>query len=119
MTALQMVNKSLSLLGYSESNNNADLTQRVLNRVLPLINIVYSDICRMCSQPLKEICSLDEEIILPEKAVTVMACGLASYIASAEGDDGMQSFWAAEYASRKTTLTHLTEYTDVLPVPEY
>ena len=119
MTAIEIINKSLSLLGYSDSNNNADLTQRVLNRALPLINLVYEDICRMCGLPVKEIVTLSQDLELPQKADTVMACGLASYIAAAEGDDGMQSFWAAEYASRKTTLTQVTEYTDAVPTPEY
>ena len=119
MTALEMINTSLSLLGYSDSNNNADLTGRVLNRALPIINLVYGDICRMCGLPDKEIVTLSQALVLPQKARIVMACGLASYIAAAEGDDGMQSFWAAEYAARKTTLTQVTEYTDAVPVPEY
>ena len=119
MTALQIVNKSLALLGYSDSNNNNSLTQRVFNRALPLVNLVYTDICRMCDIKEKEIKNLDEDFLLPEKAVSVMACGLASYIAMSEGDDSAQAFWSAEYSARKTTLTQTAEYLDVIPMPEY
>ena len=55
MTALQIANKSLAILGYTDNNNNTDLTQRVLNRILPLVNLVFSDICRMCDMKEKEI----------------------------------------------------------------
>ena len=119
MTALQIANKSLALLGYTDNNNNTDLTQRVLNRILPLVNLVFSDICRMCDMKEKEIKSLDEDFSLPEKAVSVMACGLAAYIAAAEGDETAQIFWAEEYSQRKTSMTQMCEYSDELPTPEY
>ena len=115
MTALQMVNKGLGLLGYSENNNNLDLTQRVMNRALPLVNIVYLDIRRICGLEPKEIETLSEEIEIPEKANSVMACGLASYIAGSENDDAAQAFWSAEYQARRTTLSQVTEHKDVLP----
>ena len=118
MTALDIVNKALSLLGYSESNNNADLTGRVLNRALPLCNLVYSDMCRICDAEKEEIKTLNQEISLPEAAYDIMACGLASYIAGAESDDFMQALWSAEYQQRRTTLSKITEYEDVLPNPE-
>ncbi|MBP3706254.1 MAG: hypothetical protein J6J13_03265 [Clostridia bacterium] len=118
MTALKIVNKALALLGYSDSNNNMDLTRRVLNRALPLTNLVYSDMCRICETKFSEIETLNDEISLPDKAYDIMACGLASYIAGAESDDFLQSLWSAEYQQRRTTLSRLTEYEDVLPTPE-
>lgn len=118
MTALDIVNKALALLGYSDRNNNHDLTGRVLNRALPLCNLVYSDMCRICEVEHTGIKSLGDELQLPNNAYEVMACGLASYIAGAESDDFMQAMWSAEYSQRRTTLSKITEYEDVLPNPE-
>ena len=118
MTALDIVNKALALLGYSDRNNNQDLTGRVLNRALPLVNLVYSDMCRICEVEQTQIKSLKDELQLPQKAYEVMACGVASYIAGAESDDFMQALWSAEYQQRRTTLSRITEYNDVLPNPE-
>lgn len=115
MTGSEIINRALSLLGYAESDNNLDLTRRVMNRALPLVNIVYRDIRRICDLEPKEIKTLSEEIEIPENAKDIMACGLAGYIAGSEGDDYMQSFWSAEYQTRRTTLSKLTECKDVLP----
>ena len=114
MTAYKMITRSLALLGYSESNNNADLTQRVMNRALPLVNIVYSDMRRICGMEHKEIETLSEELEIPEKALSVMASGLAGYIAGSEGDDYMQSIWSAEYQARRTTLSVITQYEETV-----
>lgn len=119
MTALQMVNKALGLLGYSENNNNLDLTQRVMSRALPLVNIVYSDIRRISGLIPKDIETLSEDLEIPSKAYDVMACGLASYISGSENDDSAQAFWSAEYQARRTTLSQVTGYTDVLPTADY
>lgn len=115
MTALEIYNKSLALLGYSDSNNNAQLTGRVMNRAIPLFNIVYSDMRRICGMAPKSIKSLGDEVELPENAVDVMVCGLASYIANSEGDDNMQAFWSAEYQGRRVTLSTTYQIEDVLP----
>lgn len=115
MTALELYNKSLAILGYNDNNNNAQLTSRVMNRAIPLFNIVYSDIRRICGMAPRNIESLSDEVEIPEKAVDVMICGLASYIANGEGDDNMQAFWSAEYQARRTTLSQKEEIEDVLP----
>ena len=115
MTALEIYNKSSAILGYSDSNNNTNLTGRVINRAVPLFNIVYSDMRRICGMVPKNIESLSDEVEIPEKAIEVMVCGLASYIANSEGDDNMQAFWSAEYQARRTTLSRVEEIEDVLP----
>lgn len=118
MTAAKMVQQALGLLGYAENSGNSQLTQRVMNRAVSLINLVYSDLNRICGVENKPITSLSEEIKLSEKALDVFACGLAGYIAQSESDDNMQSLWMAEYQTRRTKLSQVTSYTDVLPVPE-
>lgn len=113
-----MINQALCLLGYSENDGNNQLTQRVMNRALPIVNLVYGDLSRICCDEVKRLNSLSEEIELPEKVLDIFACGLAGYIAGSESDENMQYFWSSEYQTRRTTLTKVTEYKDVLPTVE-
>ena len=119
MTGVKIINQALSLLGYSESDGNNQLTQRVMNRALPIVNLVYGDLSRICCDEQKRLKSLSEEIGLPENAIDIFACGLAGYIAGSEGDDNAQYFWSSEYQTRRTTLSKVTEYKDVLPTVEF
>ena len=119
MTGNDILQRALGLLGYAENNGNTQLTQRILQKALPLTNLVYGDIARMCGIEKQKIECLLDEIEISDKAADVFACGLAGYIAASEGDDNAHAFWAAEYNARRTTLTKVTEIKDVLPVPEY
>lgn len=116
MTGIELVHMSLSLLGYSENDGNLQLTQKVLNSALPITNLVYNDVRRILEKEFAPIKSLSDELDIDEKAMDVMACGVASYIALKEGDDLMQSVWSSEYQTRRTTLSKVTEVEDVLPV---
>lgn len=119
MTGNEILQRALALLGYAENNGNTQLTQRILQKSLPLVNLVYGDIARIEGLKKERLKSLGDEIELSCKAADVFACGVAAYIAATEGDDNAQAFWSAEYQSRRTTLTKVTEYKDVLPLPEY
>ena len=119
MTGNDILQRALGLLGYAENNGNAQLTQRILQKALPLVNLVYGDISRMCELGDERLESLSDEFELSNKAADVFACGLAGYIAATEGDDAAQAFWSAEYQTRRTTLTKITEVKDELPTPEY
>ena len=119
MTGNEIVNRALGLLGYAENNGNLQLTQRILQKALPLVNLVYGDIARVCGLKSQRLNDLNEEFEISDKAADVFVCGVASYIANTEGDDNAQVFWTAEYQSRRTTLSCVTEYKDVLPIPEY
>lgn len=118
MTGNEILQRALALLGYAENNGNAQLTQRILQKALPLVNLVYGDIARIEGLKKERLASLSDEIELSDKAADVFACGVAAYVAATEGDD-VQAFWSAEYQSRRTTLTKFTERKDVLPLPEY
>lgn len=111
-----MLNHSLKLLGYSENNGNAHLTQVIKNRALPIINLVYAELARNCEQRFEPLKSLSETIMLPDKAINeVMPCGIAMYIANAEGDSAAEAFWGAEYNAKRATLSRIGEIKDVLP----
>lgn len=113
-----MITKALNLLGFSENDGNLQLTQRIMNRALPLVNLVYTDLRNVCGMDYKTLDSLTDEIELPEKAFDIFACGLAGYIAQGEGDDNAQYFWSSEYQARRVKLSQVTEYKDTLPTVE-
>ena len=116
MTGRKMITRALSLLGFAENDGNLQLTQRVMNRALPLVNLVYGDLHAICgTEEYKPLENLNDKISLPIKALDIFACGLAGYIAGSESDDYMQSIWMAEYQQRRVTLSRVTEYKDVLP----
>ena len=116
MTGREMLNQALSLLGYSEENGNSHLTQVIRNRALPIVNIVNSELARTCGAKLVPLKSLDDELNLPERALSeVMPSGVALYIAQAEGDNAAQAFWAAEYNAKRVTLSHFDTIEDVIP----
>lgn len=115
MTGCEIYNNALSLLGYAENNGSNQLTQRVMNRAIPHINLIYGDLRRICGMDEKRIETLSEKMELPEKALDVCICGVAGYIAMSEGDDNAQAIWSAEYQSRRTTLSQIGTIKDVLP----
>lgn len=119
MTGNEILRRALGLLGYAESNGNMQLPQRILQKALPLINLVYGDVARICGLEKERLNSLSDEFELSDKAADVFVCGAAAYIAGSEGDDNAQALWMIEYHARRTTLSKVTEYRDVLPVPEY
>ncbi len=116
MTGREILNKSLQLLGYTENNGNTHLTQITRNRALPTINLVYAELSRNCGVENTPLNSLSEEINLPDRVLNeIMPCGVAMYIANAEGDINTQTFWAREYNAKRATLSRLEIVEDTLP----
>ena len=70
MKAKELLNNTLKLLGYSDSDGNIELTARIRNSAIVTMNLVYGDLRRACNEgefePLKP---LDDEIKLPQKAL--------------------------------------------------
>ena len=115
MTANEVVRQAIAILGYSDNDGNSQLTQRVMNRAVPIFNLVYNDLRRVCELPRKPIISLSDEFELPEEAHDVLMCGVASYIAASENDDTQQYMWSSEYQERRKTLSRVSEIKDVIP----
>ena len=116
MTGSEMLNKGLQLLGYSDSNGNAHITQLTRSRALPTINLIYAELSRNCGVENTPLNSLSEEINLPDRVLNeIMPCGVAMYVANAEGDTNAQAFWAREYNVKRATLTRVESFKDTLP----
>lgn len=117
MKAIEVFENTLKLLGYSDANGNAQLTQRIRNRAVVAINAVYSDLFRIEGQgEFKAIKSLDEELELPQNVLTdIFPFGLAMFIAQNENDGDQQQFYASLYNSKRTLLTKHGLIKDRLP----
>lgn len=117
MTAASLFNDALKMLGYTDSDGNAELTSRLRNRAVVTVNLVYGDLWRIYnSGEFKPIKLLSDEIKLPEKALgDVFLYGLAMHIARSENDGDQQQFFTMLYNSRRSTLTQYDKVKNVIP----
>lgn len=121
MKANELLNNTLKMLGYTNSDGNAELTGRTRNSAIVTVNLVYADLWKMARrEPFEPIKSLDDEILLPEKATDeCFLYGLAMHIARSENDGDQQQFYAALYNSKRAGLSHYEKVKNVLPRVEY
>lgn len=140
--ASTLLNDALKMLGYSDSDGNAELTGRLRNRAIVTVNLVYGDLWRVCKssnggglsfgstnadsctcdkrcEPMGEfepITSLSDEIKLPPKATgDVFLYGLAMHIARSENDGDQQQYFTMLYNSRRAGLTQYDKVKNVIP----
>lgn len=120
MTAREILNNALKLLGYNEADGNSELPQRISNRAVAVVNVIYAELWRAeGNTDFKPIKTLADEINLTERVSSeIMPCGVAMMIAGSESDGDNQSFWAEIYNRKRTTMSHISERTDALPTLE-
>lgn len=117
MKATELLNDTLRMLGYSESNGNVQLPQRVRNSAVVTINLVYEDLWNICyDEPFVPIKNFSDEIVLPDKVPksTVMY-GLAMYIAQSENDGDQQQLYAHLYNAGRARLSKIEKVIDKIP----
>ncbi len=117
MKASELLNSALKMLGYTNADGNVELTGRIRNSAIVTVNLVYSDLWRICNtgefEPIK---SLDEEIKLPQKMMgDVFWYGLAMHIARSENDGDQQQYFAALYNAKRAGLTNYKKVKNVIP----
>lgn len=119
MKASELLNDTLKMLGYSDSDGNAELTGRIRNGAVVNVNLVYRDLWRACkAQDFEPIKSLDDEIKLPAKALgDVFMYGLAMHIARSENDGDQQQYYTMLYNARRASLTQYTTVKNAIPRP--
>lgn len=133
MKANELLNSALKLLGYTDSDGNSELTQRIQNCAVVTVNLVYGDLWRVCkktnydfscndkSEQVGEfvpIQSLDDEIDLPQNVLCdVFLYGLAMHIARSENDGDQQQYFASLYNARRAYLTQYGKVKNILPTP--
>ena len=116
MTAKEIINSALKLLGYTSSAGNEQLTARIMNKAIPIINVVFSDLWpKEHTEDFEPVAKLDDKIKLSNKATSVMVYGVAAFIAQSENDGDQQQIWMTIYNKKISTLTVITTRQDVLP----
>ena len=120
MRASEILNNTLKMLGYSDSDGNAELTGRIRNGAVVNVNLVYGDLWRACnSGEFEPIKSLDNEIKLPQKAIgDVFMYGLAMHIARSENDGDQQQYYTILYNAKRAGLTRYDVVKNKWPRPE-
>lgn len=119
MKAKEILNNALKMLGYTDSDGNSELTQRLRNRAIVTVNLVYGDLWKIFNKDRFEpIGSLNDEIQLPQEAIgDVFLYGLAMHVARSENDGDQQQFFAALYNAKRAGLTQYDRVKNVIPRP--
>lgn len=117
MKASELLSDALKMLGYTDSDGNTELTQRLRNRAVVTVNLVYSDLWRIfykdCFEPIK---SLGDEVNLPKEALgDVFLYGLAMHIARSENDGDQQQYFATLYNARRAGFTQYDKVKNTVP----
>lgn len=116
MKAREIVNKALRRLGYTADNGNEQLTRRIQNRAIDILNDVYADLWdKEHDKDFVPIDRLDDEINLSSKACAIMVYGVAAFIAQSENDGDQQQLWMSTYNGKRRRLSKTTKMQDILP----
>ena len=116
MKANDLFKNALKILGYTNLNGNEQLTSRIMNKAVPIINVVYADLWgKEHSKDFEPITKTDDEIKLSAKACDIMLYGVAAFIAQSENDGDQQQLWMSTYNNKRRALTTVTTKRDVLP----
>lgn len=116
MTGNEIVARALFLLGYNDMNGNTS-DARFQAAAKNALHFVYSDLFYINqSEGFSELGGLNEEILLPERAlVEVMPYGVAAFIAQAMGDGENQQYFSSLYNLKRKTLAEAEHIEDVIP----
>lgn len=118
MKAEELFDYTLKLLGYTDSNGNALLQQRIRNKAVVSVNTVYTDLHRIIygNADFKPIESLNDEINLPDGTLyDVFPYGLAAQIALSENDGDQQQYFITIYNRRRACLSRIDKINDSIP----
>lgn len=111
MTAKDVYNNALALLGYTDNTE----FQR---RAVPILNKVYFDLHRICNgaEEFKPIRALNEELKLPDAVLlSVMPLGVAEMIALGEGDGELQQYFARDYSVARVRINRIDRIENTMP----
>lgn len=118
MTAKDIADKALTLLGYNDMNGNT-ADPRFQVTALNAVNFIYADLFYCLNDDgFKELGKLSEDVDLPERVINdVMPYGVASLIAKNVGDGENQQFFASMFNTKRRSVSAGGEIQDVIPAP--
>ena len=110
-TGLDVLNRSMRLLGYTDPSGNVDpgLSAELYKRGLDILNQVMAEIWPLeKSEDFAPLLSVHDEIPLSWSAVeTVMTYGVCMFLAQADGDGTNEQFYAALYQQKRNAVKRL------------
>jgi hypothetical protein len=115
MTAKNMIDKAMIMLGYSSREGNLGAESEIAARGLTFVNLIYADLFYALGEkgfvPLN---STAEDIKLPERVLhDIMPFGVAMYFAQSESDADNQSLYAALYNQKRSTIIRVGRVQDI------
>lgn len=117
MKAIELLNNVLKILGYTDSDGNAEITSRIRNCAVVTVNLVYADLWRMFNDtPLEPIKSLNDKIELPQNVLNeCFLYGLAMHIARSENDGDQQQLYTMLYNAKRAAFPRFDKVKNVIP----
>lgn len=119
MTGGEMMNKALTLLGYTNSTGEIAVEQRFSSRAMTVLNSIYSDLYyTQKNTGFEALENLEDEILLSERILNdVMPYGVAMLFAESESDGDNQQLFSMLYNQKRLSLTSGDNVKDVIPAP--
>lgn len=111
MTALQILDRALMLLGYTDDGH----CNRIKSRAIAIINAAYVDVCRAARADYIPLKSLSDTFTVGDEiACDVLVYGVAMFIAQSEGDTEIQAVYCDLYNKKRGSLAASDRIADVL-----
>ena len=118
MTAKEMIDKALILLGYDSGDGSVG-DARFSSASKSAVNFVLNDITHCLGlENYTDISDISTELQLPKRVLyDVFPYGVAAFIAANIGDSDKQQYFAAIYNMKRKTVTYTEQVQDVIPAP--
>lgn len=110
MTAAQVFNIAMNLIGYNDINGEISGEAEIKKNALVKIQMIYQELFRAegRTEALPILSSMNDEFKLNDDTVRdVMPYGVAMLTAQSEGDGDNQALMAALYNQKKARLTRM------------
>ncbi len=121
MKGIDVVERALSLLNYTDPRGRTDGRQTVelYGRGLDILNTILADLLYLRRLPFVQMKDLNEELPLEDRTVMgVMVYGVAMLMAQSENDGDNQQLMAMLYNSRRNAVpTENGQKRDAIPFP--
>lgn len=121
MTAKELFDTAMELMGYTDSTGSAQLANRMRSRAFTVINQVCSDLFFALNPSgiYDRIYKWEDKISLPDRICTEVApYGVASFLASGEGDGENMQVFTALYNQKRALLSRFEKVIEGIPVGE-
>lgn len=119
MTAKEVINKAIIMLGYNDINGNTG-DARLQTASLCAVNMAYADLFYLTKKEgFDEISDAEQIIDLDERTLNnVLPYGVAAHLAQSIGDTDNQQYFAIMFNQKRKTVIPTNSIEDVFPAVE-